>query len=383
MRPMRPSTQDSIPTFRYHIHTLTRILNVFLSQLRHYALRGISYLSFHSGFLSIARSLTISFYLGPDPHTQVRIPFVKRMLAQHVTVLFYHRVNDDNDYYFPATPAQVFGAQMEHLAANFTILPLDDAVAMIKVNDIPPNAVVLTFDDGYRDNFTYAFPVLKRLSLPATIFLTTGSIGSTMPLWHDRVFSAFRQTHVPILHAFAPNIPPLPLASLQQRLHAQRQVLEFLWTLDDGDRDHWIHLLNLKLRADTTFHPGLMLTWDHVRTMQSHGIAFGSHTISHPILSRISNEKAAQEIRLSKEILERELRATITSFAYPNGKKADFHQDTKEIVRDAGYACALTTLFGYNNSRTDPFELHRVNPPNGDIAIFAFKLQCHALPGPA
>ena len=100
--------------------------------------------------------------------------------------------------------------------------------------------------------------------------------------------------------------------------------------------------------------PNLMLTWDDVKIMHKHGISFGSHTVNHPILSRLRMEKARCEIYDSKRIIEEKLGSTVTTFAYPGGKKEDFSEEIKEIVGDAGYTCALTAIFGANTIAHDP-----------------------------
>jgi peptidoglycan/xylan/chitin deacetylase (PgdA/CDA1 family) len=264
---------------------------------------------------------------------------------------------------------------MDYLAHRFNVLPLLDAVERIHAKDIPDNALVLTFDDGYRDNFVHAYPILRRFSLPATIFLATAPLDSDEPLWHDVVFHAFRHTSTPTLSNFGASSAVYPLRTTREKLDAQHRVLDFLWTLDQSDRELWIHRLRHALCVrDKDPQVDLMLSWDEIRLMHATGICFGSHTVNHPILAKIPRDIADEEIRTSKAIIERRLGAPVKSFAYPNGKRSDFSDETKQLVRDAGYGCAVTTLFGSNGPDSDPFELRRLGPPGESLADFAVKL---------
>jgi hypothetical protein len=103
-------------------------------------------------------------------------------------------VNDDAHPFFTGTPVVLFRRQMELLRHYFTVLPLEDLAERARRRELPDNGVAITFDDGYRDNYTHAFSVLRELGLPATIFLTTEALDANALLWHDRVFDAFHRT---------------------------------------------------------------------------------------------------------------------------------------------------------------------------------------------
>jgi hypothetical protein len=133
---------------------------------------------------------------------KMTFPFIQKRRFRNLQILAYHRVNEEEDPFFPALTTAVFEQHMEYLASHFRVLPLVEAVTRLQTGDIPDNAVVVTFDDGYRDNYQYAFPILQQLSIPATVFLSTAVIGTKTVLWHDRVFSAFRETNAPVLQGY-------------------------------------------------------------------------------------------------------------------------------------------------------------------------------------
>jgi peptidoglycan/xylan/chitin deacetylase (PgdA/CDA1 family) len=346
-------------------------MQMFRSRIKKFLLKlAVSVLS-TSQMSRLLNRFVNNFQLKRDEQNTLSFPFIKKRRSGSVQILIYHRVNDQKDQFFPATPTNVFSRQMEYLAHNFNICSLENAIDMMRNKDIPDNAVVVTFDDGYKDNYTTAFPILKSYSIPATIFLTTNAIDSERVLWHDRVFSAFRETRVSLLEEFGDPLIRHPLRTLEEKLYAQQDVLKFLWSLSDHERLFWIDRLMERLRVlDQKSVPDLMLTWDEVRIMYQNGLSFGSHTVTHPILSRLSMDNIRSEIYESKKSMEVNLQTSIKTFAYPNGKQDNYNTITKQIVKEAGYICALTTIFGANQDDQDLFELRRATPWDEDIAAF-------------
>ncbi|MGH7926453.1 MAG: polysaccharide deacetylase family protein, partial [Candidatus Binatia bacterium] len=298
-------------------------------------------------------------------------------------ILAYHRINDEGDRFFPAISVKNFGQQMRVLAECFTVCPLAELIERIKRDDLPESAVAVTFDDGYCDNYTNAFPILKRHSIPATIFLATDVIGTGRQLWYDEVFAAFRETRVPELVDCKLGNTTFPLTSLSARLQAQKEVLKYLWSLDRVTRDMMIGRLRKALYVEETSErtARLMLTWEEVAEMYRCGIQFGAHTGSHPALSKLTPEDAREEIRRSKRTIERVLSATVTTFAYPSGRPGDFTVTSKALVEEAGFNCGLTTIFGNNEPGMDLYEMRRIAPWNDDSETFGLRLSYYKFCG--
>lgn len=356
-------------------------MNSLWAALKEPILKTITTCIYYLGVVKLLRSVADRFYCYSVLEI-ARPPFLRRRQSRSLQILVYHRVNNDHDLFFPATPINVFAEQMKYLADHCCVLSLEDALERTRKNDLPENAIVLTFDDGYKDNYLYAYPVLKELSLPATIFLATDAIGSGRVLWHDKVFSAFRETRKRVLKGIGGSREEYCLRTLSEKLQAQGKVIRFLRSQSDNERSFWIERLIEALASDSRdLDPNLMLTWDDVKIMHQHGMSFGSHTVNHPILSRLTTGKARREIYDSKRIIEEKLGSTVTSFAYPGGKKEDFSEETKKIVGEAGYTCGLTAIFGANTIEQDSFELKRGTPWEEYLPSFATKLHwykfCH------
>ena len=287
-------------------------------------------------------------------------------------VLCYHRVNDSGHPFFGGTPPALFREQMQVLREGFAVFFLNELVERAASGDVPANAVAITFDDGYRDNYANAFPILRELSLPTTIFLATDAVDDNALIWHDRVFDAFHRTRVERL-AF--DGTELPLADLAEKHEAIAKVLAVLRSSTPSTRDETIDSLLERLGVTSPPREGWdKLTWDHVREMNENGIRFGAHTLDHPILSHVSEDEARRQIRDSKARIESELGATITDFAYPNGRAIDFDAGTKRILNEEGFRCAVTTVNGANDATSDPLALRRVGMWGDDPYLSAIRL---------
>ncbi len=266
-------------------------------------------------------------------------------------------MNDDGHPFFKGTSLALFRRQMEALRRHFDVLPLDELAERARRRELPRNGVAITFDDGYRDNYTNAFPLLRELGLPATIFLATDALDRGALLWHDRVFDAFHRTRRKEARA-----------SFSSELARLRRM-------SPQDRDRRIAALLEELGVESNGASGWeKLSWREAREMASQGISFGAHTIDHPILTCVSEEEARRQIRESKDRIEKELGSKVTMFAYPNGGTADFDRTTERIVAEEGFSLAVSTIAGANDASTNPFALRRTGMWGDDPRLSALRL---------
>jgi peptidoglycan/xylan/chitin deacetylase (PgdA/CDA1 family) len=296
-------------------------------------------------------------------------------------ILLYHKVNDDHDPYLASLPVEEFRRQMQYLAKNFALVSLDD----IAEGRIGPSdrkfAVAVTFDDGYRDNFTNAFPILKELNIPATIYLATGYIGTGRLPWYDQVCLAFKLTARNELGADYCT-PCGSLAGEGDRLALVDRVLEWLRQKDDDARPEAMTRLFTALGVPATLTlPNYMLDWDAVRQMQGCGITFGAHSVNHPVLSQLSPGQLQREIGDSKKTIEQKLGTRVRHFAYPFGRPKHFNETVKRVVEQSGLQTAVTTVYGYNAPGDDLLELKRFTPWGHDRAQFMMQMDWYRFAG--
>jgi peptidoglycan/xylan/chitin deacetylase (PgdA/CDA1 family)/CelD/BcsL family acetyltransferase involved in cellulose biosynthesis len=330
----------------------------------------------YSGLPALTRRIRDRYQLSIGPAG--KLSWEKRSQGA-ARIFYYHRVNNSNDPFFPAITNSHFEQQMRYLARYYRVLSMTQLIRHLQEGDSEP-VVAITFDDGYADNYHNAFPILRRFALPATIFLTTGSLDSCEPLWFEQLAEAIKKTAREFLDVEIDAPRRLWMRTREERLASNQEIFDRLREVEDSERRLRLAEILRKLGPVTTGErTDKMLTWDQVRWMKANGIDFGGHTVSHPFLSRLSTASAAWEISECKRRIEQELQAPVEYFAYPSGREQDLGVTSKQILRSAGYRGAVTTIWGANYRATDPMELRRGGPWETNAALFAYKLDWYQL----
>lgn len=248
-----------------------------------------------------------------------------------------------------------FEEQVKYLTKHYNIISLVEFVKL--KNNLPSNSAILTFDDGYYNNYRCAFPILKKYRIPATIFLSTGFVNTSGMMWTDKLEQAVNRTKnkefqvedrlkYSLLQDIKKNLKNIE----QERLYS---------TLNNM-------LKGLKIRLNNKLWEYKSLTWEQIKEMHKHNIDFGSHGDKHLILTKAKIETIEEDLKISNEKLKRNLKK-VDFFAYPNG---DYNDEVISILKKNGFAYALTTKYGFNDSRTDCFKLRRVTIDNNHSFLF-------------
>lgn len=288
---------------------------------------------------------------------------LRRYHRGHALVLCYHGVVSEEaspPRWTEVTRAR-FRAHMTFLRARYRILPLLDLVESLRRGDsLPAYAAAVTFDDGYRNNFTCAFPVLRELGIPATIFLTTGFLDDGCPLWTDRLTLALEHTREAAVEVTG---RVLSLRAPGERREARAVLAAHLKALPSAEKCRQLDALERRLGVSAPAVPAAMqpLAWDEVRTMQASGlVSFGSHTVTHEIVSRLSATAKAREIAHSVRRVHEETDQPCRLFAYPNGEPGDFDEESRRLLAATSVVGAVTTVPGLVVRTADVWELPRV-----------------------
>lgn len=258
---------------------------IFLSSIIFISLLGVSLIFYRLSLVIESNNPWALPEMPPNLNSQANP--VNIAVSPPVPILMYHHIqnypsgNDQSSSDMFVSP-QNFDSQMQWLAANnFQTVDLSYFNNQIKLSKKP---VVLTFDDGYQDAYTQAFPILKKYNFRATFYIIANDINKSG-----------------------------------------------------------------------------YLTKDEILEMMKYGMKFGSHSLSHPNLTTIPEEKAEQEIFGSKIILQRITGSIVSDFCYPGGT---FNQNVENIVINSGYTTGTTTINNVNAGKTDPFRLNRLNIRN-------------------
>ena len=283
-----------------------------------------------------------------------------RLVKSQVAILCYHRVRPQKDVWLLPylVTASDFENQIRYLSKAYEILSLDKLVEYIyEGKSFPKKAVVITFDDGYKDNYTYAYPILKKYHAPATVFLTTGNIDNEDLFWWDKVTYVMKRTTLTTLEL--DEIGTYSLGSAGERLRAASAIERSLEELPEQRRDSLIERLICMSGVDIP--PGLgrevNLSWDEVREMTHNGISIGAHSVTHPRLTEVPLQQAKHEIMQSKRNIEERLDRTVVAFAYPHGR---FGHEMGKLLKEGGFRCAVTSFPRMVTPKSDPYELGRI-----------------------
>ncbi len=283
--------------------------------------------------------------------------FLQRLGAwRGLLVLNYHRIGNpactpwDHDLWSAST--EEFDWQIGYLKQHSDLIGPSD-LEHAKANPRGRH-VLISFDDGYRDNYAAAFPVLKSHGVPATFFLATRFLDEPHISWWDEIAWMVRTTSRDFLDG--PNWLPDPL--LIDPVDPQltiRQLLKIFKSLP-GDRNaeflQWLGEETGTGRCPTRLAIDQWMTWDMVREMRAQGMQFGAHTVNHPVLTRIPVEQQLWEITESRKRIEQELGEPIHIFSYPIGGAASCNSETLECLRREGFQWAFRYGIGF---RSDPF----------------------------
>jgi len=256
--------------------------------------------------------------------------------------------------------AATFSMQMALLASGFNVLPLAEAVQCLAQGTLPVRAACVTFDDGYADNHDVAFPILRQLGIPATFFVATGFLDGGR-MWNDTIIETIRRTRNPTLELSNLGLGSYPMSSIVERRVAVRALLRAIKHLPSNERSETVRTI-----AATVGQPlpdNLMMTSAQVRALYGAGMAIGGHTVTHPILTRISDRQAESEMAEGKAKLESVTGGPVKLFAYPNGVPIeDFGPGHVALARKVGFTAAVTTSWGAARRNSDVFQLPRFTP---------------------
>jgi peptidoglycan/xylan/chitin deacetylase (PgdA/CDA1 family) len=291
-----------------------------------------------------------------------------------LAILIFHRVLPEPDPLFPGEMhAARFDALMARVARGFNVLTLAQALERRRLQQLPPRALVITFDDGYADNADIALPILERHGLKASFFVASGFLDGGR-MWNDSAIEIIRGCRERELDASDLGLGLLPLGDATQRRRAIDAVLPRLKYSPLAEREQGLAAL-----AKAAGHPALpddlMMSTQKLRRLHRAGMEIGGHTRDHPILRVLPDADAREQIVGGRERLQDLLQAPVTSFAYPNGRPGhDYDHRHVAMVREAGFAGAVSTAQGVDDGSSDRFQLPRFTPWDTGMARWMVRL---------
>ncbi|MHC4941797.1 MAG: polysaccharide deacetylase family protein [Planctomycetota bacterium] len=271
-----------------------------------------------------------------------------------VTILTLHCVGHPKGSDYLPSYMKLSEKRFDHLlgslARSFDMIGLKEALQRLETGEKGSNCVVITLDDGYRDNLTHALPLLKKHGVPATIFLEAGAVDRRSLTWIHKFFFTDRcKDSAYIADEYARRTHDEGLSKRLRAAILQEEDMEYAvkrilkYEADRIERDQIFDSLFKESGGDEQQAlDAAYLNWDEVKTMaREEGISFGCHTVSHPILSSLTKEETRLEIREARKLIEEHTGLAVDTFAYPWGRPWDFNDETVEVLKEEGFCCGL------------------------------------------
>ena len=295
-----------------------------------------------------------------------------KLFRRKLIILAYHRVVEEEpnetDYHsdveLVSATSEQFKWQMNYLKKNYEVCTFNSYNRKYSVQAPVSDTVIITFDDGFKDNYTLAFPVLLQHQLPAVFFVSTDYINTTRRFWFEYLVSVIQQTPQDLLRGLC---KILQIEYENSRSALTEKSLSYMKTISDGKRLGIISALesflsdnNMTLNnKETNIFP---LTWKEIEEMDDEGMEIGSHTQSHPILTNLETNQKNAELFKSKKQIEAHISAPCSSISYPNGQQGEFDAEIIDIAKKAGYKFACSYISGTNCHGSDePYSLKRIH----------------------
>jgi len=348
----------------------TASVRAAIKQSCHTALaRGLHY----SGLLSAIRRFEGSHEFPSSPAARRFQP--RRSSGSKFAILCYHRVGTEGVPFHSNLNPRLFLNQIRYLKENYRVVSLEQLTRELLDSAKVPPTLAITFDDGYRDLYTHALPVLQKYEIPATIYLIGRSMESGEAPWYDRVFASLAATRVTSLEVDTNGLRQFYLSTPSLRRAAAWEIVCYLRSIPDTERQMWCAEFERRFPPPSELLEGRMLNWDQVRAMRGAGISFGAHTMTHPSVSQLDSSALQYEIVHCKKLLETELDSPVQDFAYPFGKWSDGSSAAQNLLVQASYRSAVTTIEGFNSSGDSPLMLRRFQiSDDASLPLFAFNL---------
>lgn len=289
-----------------------------------------------------------------------------------ILVLYYHKIYDlKRDWNGLAVKPETFKKQMEFIKNNYTVLKGDDDWS--KCNE---DAIVVTFDDGFEDNYLNALPILEEVGIPATFFISTGNINTNHETWcNELVWIIFESTR--IKEKFVTDSTAVQFEyetdNVYKRTELYRILRTILMRVSNDDRNKIMQDLkiwgNVSNREVRTSHR--MLSQEQIKQMAcSKYVTIGAHTVNHPSLGMLEYDEQMYEILESKKELESIIGKRIELFSYPFGGQSNFSKDTIRILQEVGFTKAMTTMPAIVGAGFDSYQIPRMGVKECSLDTF-------------
>ena len=293
------------------------------------------------------------------------------MAKNKLTVLLYHGVsnhsyNNIENFSGKHIAVRDFDKHIQFLHKNCTILSMDDVVDIYKNGDAwPKNAVAVTFDDGFKNNYSQAAPILDKYNCPAIFYVCAGMVNTDMMFWVDEIEDCINRTRQARITLSLDESVNLSLKSDADKLYAIKIIKKYCKKSKKEVKDNLIS----KLAYQSGINPSVnaspdypMMSWSEVKELSSSSLfVVGGHTLYHDIMAAQDIKRLRIDIDATISLLDYNLTQSTTHFAYPEGQDNHYSKEVIAALKDRGIVCSPSAIDGVNTDE-DLFNLKRIMP---------------------
>ncbi len=296
--------------------------------------------------------------------------FANKLAAPAAVILRYHSIQDHPQQFANTIgcdsihATSIFERHMEMIARQFSAVSMDDIALFLQGEKaLPPRAVAITFDDGYKDNVRYAAPILNRLGIPGTFYVLVDAVDRAKAPWYCLLRNAFWTARNPQWTDPAGTVHDL--TDVRVRDVAFLDAAGICAKASASDREELVQNATRSLEPEPfPCETDLMMSWDDARALVKSGHIVGSHTMTHPNVAQVSADQARSELTDSKLKLENQLGSPVKHFSYPHpALNPQWNESTLQLTEELGYATAVTTTVGAVRANTRPLAIPRTYIP--------------------
>ncbi len=286
--------------------------------------------------------------------------FRYRILGKDILILMYHRVSPEKgESLLIPLPPDIFEEQMKVISKKYKVVFLRELPALLKDKSKSNEKIlILTFDDGYKDNYVYAYPILKKYNIPATIFISSSYINNQKNFWWDQIYQIIKNLRIKKLTLNG--IISCPLKTEADKECCAFSLVEKLKKLPLAETTSLIEQLIKKYELRLDENTNVML-WEDINKMDENIVDIGAHTVNHTMLSILNPKMIEYEIIQSKKDIENNTSREAITFSYPYGTSESFNKEVINVVKQNGFCCAVTGIPTPIRKNSNLFTLGRIN----------------------
>jgi peptidoglycan/xylan/chitin deacetylase (PgdA/CDA1 family) len=288
-------------------------------------------------------------------------------MHNELTILCYHGVTNSvstgiENHHAKHIHVDAFYAQMKYLKEHCTVFSMDEIVELKNSNtSYPSNAVAITFDDGFRNNFSVAAPVLNEFNLPATFYITAGIVNTSLMFWVDELEDCINHSTVNKIRL---SIGEFDLHDDERKIVALETIKQYCKTVPSKQKDEIVEAVKL----ESGIFPSVdhaqnyqKIKWNELQQMSNDPLfTIGGHSMYHDILANLPHERMKADIELSLKLLSSELNSPVIHYAYPEGQADHYNSNVIQVLKENRIVCCPSAIHGTNDETVDLFDLRRI-----------------------